>query len=152
MKTFVITVAKNFLANHPKKGTPTNFEQKILSGEKTHTIRGNFAYWNGIVQQVKQGKALISVRQWSGRPYNSKQNEILKCYNAEIQPIHFRKWPKKSPYHEVHIAIGDTKAMFTGSLLDQVARKDGFEDTLDFIDWFPEEMHGCIIHLDGKPY
>jgi hypothetical protein len=146
-KTYVITVAKNFLSNHPKKGTPTDFENKIISGMKRHTIRANYDYWSKIVEKCKAGEALISIRQWSGRPYQSKQFEICQCLNPEIQKIHFTKGtPETTPT----IYIGQRS--FFGEDFNTIARNDGFEDVQDFLDWFPHEFDGGIIHLGPNKY
>ena len=51
------------------KGEPTLFKQKYKSGEKIHTIRMNEAGY------FRDGDT-VSIRQWSGKPYSSKQVEI----------------------------------------------------------------------------
>ena len=38
----ILKIAKNFLAYHPQKGKPTNFEMKIKAKDKIHTIRPNY--------------------------------------------------------------------------------------------------------------
>ena len=149
-KTYVITVAKNFLAGHPKKGLPTNFPEKILNGTKTHTIRQNFEYWHKIVKKVNSGEGVLSIRQWTGKPYKSYQQQLFVCQKLEIQKVFFRKAPKNKPFQKVFIQIDGE--MFTGVHFDKVAHKDGFNDVQDFIDWFPQEMNGCIIHFDAVKY
>jgi hypothetical protein len=71
-------VAKHFPAYHPRKGQPTGFRESILSGEKQHTIR------------AKAGNRFdgdtISLRQWSGRPYASKQEQFALC-EVMVRPI-----------------------------------------------------------------
>jgi hypothetical protein len=82
MKTYVITLAKTFPAWHPRKGEPTEFLEKFLNGQtgngnaKLHTIRANYPLWEKRIKEVQNGNAVLSVRQWSGRPYASKQVEI----------------------------------------------------------------------------
>jgi len=79
MKTYVITLSKTFPAWHPRKGEPTEFLEKFLNGQtgkgnaKLHTIRANYPLWEKRIREVQNGKAVLSVRQWSGRPYASKQ-------------------------------------------------------------------------------
>jgi hypothetical protein len=53
MKTYVLTISQTFQGKHPRKGDKTLFFDKILSGEKIHTIRGNYEYWKRIVDNVK---------------------------------------------------------------------------------------------------
>jgi hypothetical protein len=81
MKTHVITLSKSFMKGHPREGEPTDFAAKFLSGEKKHTLRGNTEYWSKKIQEVMDGKAILSVRQWTGKPYASKQ-ETLKDLTA----------------------------------------------------------------------
>ena len=76
MKTYVITLSKYFLAMHKRAGEETNFKEKFLNGEKIHTIRANYPLWEKRIKEVQEGRAVLSVRQWTGKPYRSKQVEI----------------------------------------------------------------------------
>jgi len=75
---YVLMITKSFPYYHPKKGKPTDFKNKILSGEKIHTIRGNYGLWKKRIEKVLDGKAVISLRQWTGKPRHSKQVEIKR--------------------------------------------------------------------------
>lgn len=119
MKTYVLTLSKTFPATHPRHGEPTEFLEKFLNGQtgtfgvqKLHTIRANYQLWEKRVKEVQNGKAVLSVRQWSGRPYASKQVTVATLTAADgvgIQPleiIDYRKghlysiWEKgKYPYN-----------------------------------------------------
>lgn len=48
----------------------SDFRQKI------HTIRGNYELWAKRIKAVQDGKAILSIRQWSDKPYRSKQEVI----------------------------------------------------------------------------
>lgn len=101
MKTYVLTLSKTFPAKHPRKGEPTYFKEKLHNtllwekGEnvgyalnpsyavpqgqpqiKLHTIRANYPFWRKRFDEIERGEACISLRQWSGKPYASKQIEI----------------------------------------------------------------------------
>lgn len=76
MKTYVITLSKYFLAMHKRAGEETNFKEKFLNGEKIHTIRANYPLWEKRIKEVQEGRAVLSIRQWTGKPYRSKQVEI----------------------------------------------------------------------------
>lgn len=93
-KTYVLMLAKNFPARHPKAGIPTGFREKFLSGNKLHTIRANFPLWMKRIGEIQEGKAVLSIRQWEGRPYLSRQ-VIIGCLTAEsgigIQKLTFMK-------------------------------------------------------------
>jgi len=78
MKTYVLIVSRVFPKTHKRAGEPTNFREKILEGEKIHTIRANFHLWAKRVEEVQRGEAIIAIRYWSGKPYNSKQLRICE--------------------------------------------------------------------------
>lgn len=76
MKTYVITLSEYFPVKHKRVGEETNFKKKFLNGEKTHTIRMNYPLWEKRIKEVQKGRAVLSIRQWTGKPYRSKQIEI----------------------------------------------------------------------------
>ena len=87
MKTYVITLSRCFLANHKRAGEETHFKEKFLLGQgltdydtpsiaKIHTIRANYPLWEKCIKEVQDGRAVLSIRQWIGKPYRSKQVEI----------------------------------------------------------------------------
>ena len=87
MKTYVITLSKHFLANHKRAGEETHFKEKFLLGQgltdydtpslaKIHTIRANYPLWEKRIKEVQDGRAVLSIRQWTGKPYRSKQVEF----------------------------------------------------------------------------
>jgi len=91
MKTYVLTVSRVFPVTHKRKGEETHFVDKILAhikpdgknpfgwmNFKIHTIRSNYELWAKRIEQIQKGKAILSIRYWSGKPYNSKQVEICQ--------------------------------------------------------------------------
>ena len=76
MKTYVLMLAKYFPNNHHKAGLATCFKDKIDKGIKIHTIRANYPLWKNRISRVQKGEAIISIRQWEGKPYRSKQIEV----------------------------------------------------------------------------
>ncbi len=78
MKTYVLTLSEFFPKTHSKAGMPTHFKETFLNREKKHTIRANYPLWEKRIKEVQEGKAVLSVRQWSGKPYCSKQVEITR--------------------------------------------------------------------------
>lgn len=103
MKTYVITLSRHFLVNHKRAGEETHFKEKFLLGQgltdydtpsmaKLHTIRANYPLWEKRIKEVQEGNAVLSVRQWSGKPYCSKQIEIARLTAANgvgIQMLRF---------------------------------------------------------------
>lgn len=97
MKTYVITLSQFFPTGHKRAGEPTKFRAAFQSGQtcskckkrnpamctgecfsglKIHTIRANYPLWLKRITEVQQCKAVLSVRQWTGKPYRSPQEEI----------------------------------------------------------------------------
>jgi hypothetical protein len=94
MKTYVIILSKHFLANHKRAGEETHFKEKFLNGAKLHTIRANYPLWERRIKEVQAGNAVLSVRQWTGKPYRSKQVEIARLTAKDgvgIQKLSFDK-------------------------------------------------------------
>lgn len=78
MKTYVIILSEKFPTTHPRKGQETDFRRLFLNGNKIHTIRANFPLLEKRIAQIQKGEAVLSVRQWTGKPYQSKQVEIAR--------------------------------------------------------------------------
>jgi hypothetical protein len=105
MKTYVITLSRCFLANHKRAGEETHFKEKFILGQgltdydtpsmaKLHTIRANYPLWERRIRDIQEGNAVLSVRQWTGKPYRSKQVEIARLTAANgvgIQKLSFDK-------------------------------------------------------------
>lgn len=109
MKTYYLTLSQKFPAKHPRKGEPTKFKEQLINaifgnkgwdiqsaypntGTKLHTIRANYPLWKKRFEKIEKGEACLSIRQWSGKPYASKQVEIA-CLTKEdgigIQKMEF---------------------------------------------------------------
>ena len=89
MKTYILILSKVFPATHPRAGQPTGFFDKFMAGQaysrkgwlvspKLHTIRANYALWRKRFEKIDAGEACLSVREWMGAPYRSKQREIAR--------------------------------------------------------------------------
>lgn len=94
MKKYIITLSKVFLKQHIRAGEETGFKDSFLKGKKVHTIRANYNLWEARIKEVQEGKAVLSIRQWSGLPYRSKQDEITELSNEDgvgIQKLIFNK-------------------------------------------------------------
>lgn len=152
MKTYVITVSKNFLLGHPRAGEPTFFKEKVLGGEKIHTIRANIKYWSNIVDRVNAGNAILSIREWEAEPYKSKQVEILQL----------TKIGKQFVYLNGDVFIYDTPEFHNLAFrrsYEEVAKNDGLTVD-DFLSWFEMDkliknktpFKGIIIHFTDFKY
>ena len=78
MKTYVLTLSQTFPKGHMNQGEATGFKEKLLTGKKIHTIRANYPLWLKRIEEINKGNACLSIRQWSDKPYRSKQIEIAR--------------------------------------------------------------------------
>lgn len=174
MKTYVITLSKKFPAGHERAGKSTMFQDKFLlgiscpdcsteqdlSGEnispcnscqracmqsKIHTIRANYPLWEKRIAEVEQGDACLSIRQWTDKPYHSKQVEIALLTKE--------------------VGVGIQKAELTNDLAEciiggrhysyvDIARNDGLHPA-DWLDWFKAydlKQPMAIIHFTKFRY
>lgn len=157
MKTFVLTVSRVFPKTHKRSGESTFFIEKIkaaiegttiLNFSKRHTIRANYDLWKKRINQVNEGKAVLSLRYWTGSPYNykrdgSKQKEFLQLKKGEcsVQEIDYSNF---------------VFAPIDGKIFnwEDIAKNDGlsFED---FCEWFKDyDSHKtmAIIHFTEFRY
>lgn len=166
MKTYVIILSQNFPAKHPKAGQETKFEKKVLNavwrshnvsvnypqvGFKMHTIRANYELWRKRFEQIEKGKARLSIRQWSGKPYHSKQVEICKLSAIDgigLQQIRFAHFNDGNTYLDcAHIGGKDIKG-------ELIAVNDGLSYE-DWSNWFKKDDLSkpfAIIHFTKFRY
>ena len=100
MKTYYLTLSQVFPSTHPRAGEPTNFRAAFNNAQmcarcqehpkgmcmhecvvgylKKHTIRANYEFWAKRFKKIAAGKAVLSIREWVGKPYGkgSTQREI----------------------------------------------------------------------------
>jgi len=148
-KTYVIMVGKTFPNGHPKAGQPTNFKQQILEGKKIHTIRENYDLWFRRVEKVNFGKAIISLREWEGKPYKSKQVEFMRLERAGCERFYCHY------LNDSHIRSQVNCGSYKLGLA-QMAVNDGFESKSDLLSWFfkkpDSSFKGAIIHFTDLRY
>lgn len=140
----ILKIAKNFLAYHPQKGKPTNFEMKIKAKDKIHTIRPNYEAWKKKIDKVKNGESELIVEQWSGLPYRSSPELLFKYDDKDDIDV------SKLTYEEGKgLIVNDTIPI----TMEELAENDGlsFEDFKDWFKVFPVEPM-AIIHLTQFRY
>lgn len=170
MKTYVLTVSRQFPATHKRAGDRTFFPEKILVGQggdiepkfieefgelllKLHTIRANYELWAKRLKQVQEGKAIISIRYWSGKPYNSKQVEICqldKHSGCSVQKLVFFESDIYCPYAYGLDGISNEPIY----QLAQLAKNDGLslEDFKEWVKGYDLSKPMAIIHLTSFRY
>lgn len=119
----------------------SNFRKKI------HTIRDNYELWEKRIKEVQADKAIISIRQWSGRPYWSTQ-EIICDLGAKdgvgIQEFNLLPFD----------LLIDKKAMNSKRNMQMLAENDG----LDYVNFHRMFICGqasptkAIIHFTKFRY
>lgn len=140
MKTYVITLSRYFPVKHSKAGEPTKFRDAFNAGQvfnrgseclyvrpKLHTIRANYPLWEKRIKEVQEGEAVLSIRQWTGKPYRSKQIEIARLTTKDgvgVQMLEFTDSRLRFPY------IDDSWENMT-----TLAKNDGLS-LADWCDWF----------------
>lgn len=116
----VLTFSKVFPQKHINAGEPTNFKEKILSGEKIHTIRPETNKW-------KIGDQ-ISMRYWTGKPYHSKQEIFCEKFEVvELIPICIVGiWSGNSqtPNDPINF-IKEAKDLYSKKEMEKIAKNDG---------------------------
>ncbi len=141
-------IAKNFLATHPRKGQPTNFKEKILAKEKIHTIRHNYAHWEKVAKEVNAGTAVLVLKEWIGRPYHTKQVEIMRLEKLTVQLLTFDA--------QITVAMPSCKNVASLVADGLLAEHDGL-NLEDFNAWFPKNKRDfredlAIIHFTDFIY
>ncbi len=63
-----------------KEGLPTYFKEQIIQHLKLHTIRANYEFWRKRFRKIAAGEAVLSIREWVGKPYakGSTQRELFR--------------------------------------------------------------------------
>lgn len=160
MKTYVITLSQVFPTTHPKAGIPTGFKhslQATLNGwgdlrfAKLHTIRANYPLWAKRFEQIERGEACLSIRQWSGKPYASKQVEIGRLTKEDGIGLQKLSFDSKAVCPLCHPTIDGSARMWQP---ETIAANDG----LYFVDWqcwfdkYDLSKPLAIIHFTGFRY
>lgn len=150
MKTYVITLSQQFPAKHPRKGDPTKFKDNVCtaifyckgwdgthpnqlpSALKYYTVRGNCELWEKRFAKIYRGEACLSVRIWTGKPYNSPQKEIARLTREDgigLQKIRLVEGNLSGDGVEMYFETEE------GKRID--GRRLAARDGLTFSDWLP---------------
>ncbi len=177
MKTYVLLVSRTFPKGHKMEGEQTFFVEKILneltggycymfckskndcklcsfekySNEiKRHTCRKNYELWAKRIKEVQEGKAILSLRYWSDKPYRSKQIEFAVLDKDSGVGVQKLIWTEDNSMN-LRPRIYDSCEIIGE---DDLAKNDGLS-LKDFQDWFKnydlsKEM--CIIQFTEFRY
>lgn len=146
-KKVVMTLCRIFPVTHPRAKECTGFEDKVKAGSKIHTIRYNANnVWKARYNDIKSSKKYLSVREWTGRPYNSEQRELFRFDKIGLQNITMT-YDSNDSVPQVWIV--DKKVP-----VEEVAKNDGLSVD-DFVAWFfakDNVFEGVIIHFTDFRY
>lgn len=148
MTTYVLTISEFYPACHINAGLPTNFIDAVNSGTKKHTIRSNYPLWKKRFEKIRAGKAVLSLRVWTGKPYGkgSNQVEVRQYTSADgigIEKVSFVNCRLDMPITDSSIINADT-----------LAANDGLSPAA-FVAWFMDQdltEPKAIIHLTPFRY
>ncbi|MGB8704519.1 MAG: hypothetical protein WCD31_05790, partial [Gillisia sp.] len=142
-KCYVLIISEFFPKSHPRAGEDTWFYEKIINETKIHTIRKNFPLWEKRVKEINAGKAYLSVRAWSGKPYRSKQVELIDITEVGIERLNYYAKPD-------HFCIDGFE---TDLSFETLAKNDGLS-LADFKAWFNPFPSGsmAVIHFTDFRY
>lgn len=147
MKTYVLTISEFFPKTHSKAGLPTGFINAISNKSKKHTIRGNFELWKKRFEKINKGEACLSVRCWTGKPYNSPQKEVFNLTKTDGIGI------EKLEFDDYLYSFLITNKRF--SFVDaDLPKNDGLTRD-DFEEWFKKydlSKPMAIIHFTSFRY
>lgn len=150
LKTYVITM----MVKYPKIGIvvpkPTGFKKKLLSGEKKHTIRQNYKFWKKRIDEINNGKAILSIRQWTGLPYRSEQVEIKRFGKGEVG---YERITMTGEAYDIAINTGDgTWCFLSNRRILTLIKNDGVPVDI-FRKFFKDSLlDGIIIHFTKLRY
>ena len=106
--------------------------------------------WKHNVEKINESRFFLSIRQWTGMPYRSKQVEIKETKNVGYERISMSYDPES----------GTVKAVINGKPFADVrklAENDGLKWD-EFVDWFFGQgtgrtlFQGVIIHFTDFRY
>lgn len=160
MKTYVITLSQVFPVTHSRKGEPTGFKDKFLAaikqdGEwwKLHTIRANYELWKKRFEKIAKGEACLCIRQWSGKPYRSKQVEIARLTREDgigLQELRI----VNEKYKGRGIMLGYVDGEQKNDFFHTLSKNDGlsFNDWLEWFKGYNFNKPLAIIHFTSMRY
>ena len=118
---------------------------------KPHTIRGSYELWKKRADKINAGEAVLSLRQWSGEPYKSKQIEFMQLEKIGVERVKITHWKPPAWDENKSIQKQCVVNLIRPVPPSQLAKNDGLSYS-DFDAWFPNDFDGCIIHFTDHIY
>lgn len=163
MITYYLTLSQVFPSTHSRAGEPTDFEAAFHSGQplpkertfckfkKLHTIRANYDFWAKRFEKIAAGEAVLSIRQWVGKPYGegSTQREIASLTREDGIGLQQLRFTVDMDCQRVALINGITLPS-----LRVLANNDGLslEDWNDWFSGYDCSKPMAIIHFTNYRY
>lgn len=149
----VVILTKRFFDGHPRAGEETHFADLVRDGKKIHTCRDNADYWCNKIERLKAAGGTLSIREWEGKPYRSRQITIA---DIPAEQVDVQRLTVQRAY--VHILNSNAEPLvgYRATINDklvpmkELATNDGFDrerDFEDFIDPLFDKYHSDTITL-----
>ena len=160
--TYYLTLSQLFPSTHCRAGEPTYFLEKLhnaLTGQdfslhatrrddsygcttlycetirekKLHTIRANYDFWARRFEKILAGEAVLSIREWVGKPYGkgSTQREIVRLTRDD--GIGLQRLTVAGTSITTHPIFVDGVAVSSAT----IAQNDGLTKS-DWLNWFAD--------------
>lgn len=158
--TYYLTLSQVFPSTHCRAGEPTYFLEKLhnartgqdfslhpvaeiidhgctsvycetIREKKLHTIRANYDFWARRFEKIERGEAVLSIREWVGKPYGkgSTQREIARLTRDD--GIGLQRLTVAGTCIGYHPTFVDGVSVPS----DVIARNDGLSEQ-DWRNWF----------------
>jgi hypothetical protein len=118
-------------------GRETNFKEKILEGNKIHTIREDSK------NRWRRGKMIHFCYGVRTKKYENFKQSLCTGYQ-KIRITHH--------VDGMNIVIFVDNRKLETKEIYELSANDGFEDICFFLEWFREDFSGKIIHWTDKRY
>lgn len=148
----VIMFSRLFPTTHSRRGEPTRFIEKVMLGDKIHTIRRQYDRWKYLAEKTNEKRYEISLCQWAATPRRSQHKQIA-LLKSQIGVQHISM--EYDPETDKIMAIVDGTKNIDPAI---IAENEGL--TLpEFKEWFFGKNQkdysvykGAIIHMTDFRY
>ena len=167
LKTYVLMLSKTFPATHTRAGEETGFAPKMMAAingmpcfcKKLHTIRGNYELWQQRFNKIMAGEAVLSVRQWVGKPYGkgSTVREIARLTREDgigLQQVYLNSMAQITGERFSKVKLTEEEDIYRYVRTRKIAENDGllYEDWKEWFRRIDRSKPYAIIHFTNFRY
>lgn len=167
LKTYILILSKTFPATHTRAGEETGFGPKMMAAidgmpcfhKKLHTIRGNYELWQQRFNKIMAGEAVLSVREWVGKPYGkgSTVREIVRLTREDgigLQQVYLDSISSIIGDRFSKVKLEEAEKLYRYVRTRKIAENDGLSYE-DWEEWFRHTNRSkpyAIIHFTNFRY